>query len=187
MSTLATRVQQESQHNTTDRAIEKAIVSGDLRALTEVERLQYNFAVCRSLGLNPLLRPIDYLVDERSGKVSLYVNAAGIAQLRAIHGISVRIIGRTTDEDGLHYVTCRATDNHGREEEAIAIVSLTDKYNKILTGQAKANLMMRAETKSKRRATLALCGLPWLEGTKIRPSSAIDPPPDLLPEEDFDF
>lgn len=173
-----------SKPNTTNAAIEKAILKNDLSSLTEIERVQYNLAACRSLGLNPVTRPFDYIVE--NGKMSLYLNAVGVAQLRAIYGISVKVKERSKDEEFL-YCTAIAWDNSGRSEEATAILSLFDKYNKPLTGQAKANAMMKLETKAKRRATLALRGIPWGDSGEIK-SSVSDPPSDLLPiEGEIDF
>ncbi|WP_036484774.1 hypothetical protein [Myxosarcina sp. GI1] len=171
-----------TQRNTTQAAIERVILNRDLRSLTEIERVQYNFALCRSLGLNPLTNPIDYLVNE--GKMTPYINANGVSGLRAIHGISTKITNRTTDAQHLHYVTAVAVDANGRSEESTAIVALTDKYGKQLLGQRRADKMMAAETKAKRRATLSLVGIPWADGGTILSSRTYDPPHDVLPLED---
>jgi hypothetical protein len=170
--------------NTTSGAIEKAVIRNDLQSLTEIERIQYNFAACRSLGLNPLTRPFDYIIQD--GKMSLYLNTVGVAQLRAIYGISVKVKDRSKDDEFI-YCTAIAWDNSGRSEEATAVLSLCDKYNKPLIGQAKANLIMKCETKAKRRATLALRGIPWGDSGEIK-SNLGDPPLDILPTEfDPDF
>jgi hypothetical protein len=176
--------------NTTQAAIARVILNRDLRSLTEVERVQYNLALCRSLGLNPLTNPIDYLINE--GKMTPYINSIGVAQLRAIHGISTKIISRTTDNQHMHYVSAISpkarhcvivTDANGRNEEATAIMALIDKYGKPLLGQRRADKMMATETKAKRRATLALVGIPWADGVNIRSSKIYDPPLDILPPE----
>lgn len=169
-----------ANRNTSQAAIEQVILKRDLRSLTEVERVQYNFALCRSLGLNPLTNPVDYLVTD--GKMTPYINAVGVAQLRAIHGISTKIISRQTDKD-FCYVTATATSD-GRTEESTAIVAMTDKYNKPLQGQRKADKMMAAETKAKRRATLALVGIPWADGSNVVSSKTYDPSIDILREVD---
>lgn len=174
-----------AQGNTTEGAIERAILSGNLQSLSEIERLQYNFALCRSLGLNPLTRPVDYLMQD--GKMSFYINATGVAQLRAIHGISTKITGRELDKCHLYHVTAVATDSKGRSEESTAIVSLGDRYGKALFGQRKADKMMATETKAKRRATLALVGIPWADSGQIKSSKAYDPPVDILPPEEEPF
>lgn len=172
-----------SKPNTTEAAIEKVVLKGDLNGLTAVERVQYSFALCRTLGLNPLTHPIDYIEGE--GKLKIYVNAVGVAQLREKHGISTVIV-RSQKDDEFIYTTARATNRNGRSEESTAVVSLHDKYGKPLTGTAKGNAFMKAETKAKRRATLALCGIPWDDGEKIQRSQVYDPPADVLPD-DVDF
>jgi hypothetical protein len=169
-----------SPANTTEAAIEKVVLKGDLNGLTPVERVQFNFALCRTLGLNPLTHPIDYLESE--GKLKIYVNSIGIAQLRAKHGISTAIV-RSQKDDEFIYTTARAIDRSGRFEESTAIIPLTDNYGKKLTGKNKANAIMKAETKAKRRATLALCGIPWTDGDNPIKSEFFDPPQDVLPEE----
>ncbi|NET90952.1 MAG: hypothetical protein F6K45_23140 [Kamptonema sp. SIO1D9] len=167
-----------AKRNTTQGAIEKVILRGDLSGLTEVERLQYNFALCESLGLNPITRPIDYIAEQ--GKISPYINAIGVAQLREIHGISTKII-RVNKDDEFVYTTAAAVNRNGRSEEATAIVPLCDRYGKPLTGQHKANAIMKCETKAKRRATLALCGFGDGNGRILKENT----PADLLPEEEF--
>jgi hypothetical protein len=173
-----------SKPNTTAAAIEKAILKNDLSALTEIERVQYNLAACRSLGLNPVTRPFDYITQD--GKMSLYLNAVGVAQLRAMYGISTKVKERSHDNEFI-YCTAVAWDSSKRSEESTAILAITDRYGKPLVGQAKANLIMKAETKAKRRATLALCGIPWGDSGEVK-SSVNDPPLDLLPPDtDLDF
>ena len=172
-----------TNRNTTQGAIEQVILNGDLRSLTEVERVQFNLALCKSLNINPLTNPVDYLVDPRSGKMTPYLNAQGVAQVRSLHGISTKITSRSTDSQHLHYVTAIASDGR-RSEESTAIVALTDKYNKPLSGQRRADKMMATETKAKRRATLALVGIPWADGGNIKSSSSYDPPRDILPLDD---
>ena len=38
--------------------LEQVLIGGDLSALTEAQRLAYYRAVCQSLGLNPLSKPL---------------------------------------------------------------------------------------------------------------------------------
>lgn len=179
-----TETGQLSRPNTPEAAIEKVILKGDLRSLTEIERVQYNFALCRTLKLNPLTHPIDYI--EEQGKLKPYINAIGVAQLRDLYGISCQVIRVQTDDEFI-YATARATNRQGRYEEETAIIFLFDKYGKPLVGQAKANAIMKSHTKAKRRATLALCGIPWGDSERVMRSTAYDPPPDVLPEDDIDF
>lgn len=173
-----------TQRNTPQSAIERVILRGDLNNLTEIERLQFNFAMCRSLGLNPLTYPIDYI--SHKGKMTPYVNAIGVAQLREIHGISVKIV-RSQKDDEFIYTTAEAKNRDGRSEESTAIVPIVDNYGKKLKGQDKANAIMKCETKAKRRATLALCGIPWADSGNIKKSEYADPIDLIYQEKDLEF
>jgi len=53
-------------------------------------------------------------------------------------------------------------------------------------GEARANLMMKAETKAKRRVTLSICGLGMLDETEVEslpPAATGAPPEDTKPTE----
>jgi hypothetical protein len=63
---------------------------------------------------------------------------------------------------------------------------LCDRYGKALLGQKRADKMMATETKAKRRVTLALVGIPWVDGSNIKSSQSYDPPVDILPPEEED-
>ena len=145
-------------------SVEAALVRGDLSKLTEEQRLNYYRAVCESLGLNPLTRPFEYIV--LNGRLTLYATRAATDQLRAIRGVSVEILSRE-ERDGLYIVHARARDREGRVDEAIGAVPLVDARGQRLTGDALANAMMKAETKAKRRVTLSICGLGWLDETEV--------------------
>lgn len=140
--------------------LEQALVDGDLAQLTPAQRLEYYRLVCESLGLNPLTRPFDYL--KLSGRLVLYATRTATDQLRSNRGISVEITGREMlPEAGLYVVTARATDRDGRTDEAVGAVSIAG-----LRGEPLANALMKAETKAKRRATLSLAGLGWMDETE---------------------
>lgn len=148
----------------TPLSVEAALVRGDLSKLTEEQRLNYYRAVCESLGLNPLTRPFEYIV--LNGRLTLYATRAATDQLRSIRGVSVEILSRE-ERDGLYIVHARARDREGRVDEAVGAVPLTDARGQRLTGDALANAIMKAETKAKRRVTLSICGLGWLDETEV--------------------
>lgn len=140
--------------------LEQVIVGGDLARLTPAQRLDYYRRVCDSLGLNPLTKPFDYL--HLNGRLVLYATRTATDQLRANRGISVDITSREMlAEAGLYVVTARAADRTGRTDEAVGAVSIAG-----LKGEALANALMKAETKAKRRATLSLAGLGWMDETE---------------------
>lgn len=149
-------------------AIEQVLIGGDLARLTAEQRLHYYRAVCESVGLNPLTRPLEYLT--LNGKLILYARRDATEQLRRIHGVSIRRLERDHHTD-LYVVTAYASDKAGREDASTGAVSL-----KGLTGEALANALMKAETKAKRRVTLSICGLGVLDE-----SEATEVPPEVPP------
>ncbi len=65
--------------------IEDVLMRGDLSKLTDQQRLEYYNRVCTSVGLNPLTRPMEYIV--LNGKLQLYARRDAADQLRKLHGI----------------------------------------------------------------------------------------------------
>lgn len=138
-------------------AVEQAMVMGDLAKLTPAERVVYYNRVCESLRLNPLTKPFAYIT--LNGKLTLYATRDATDQLRDLKGISVQIVSRELlAEAGVYIVTARAQAPDGRADEAIGAVPMAG-----LKGEAYANAIMKAETKAKRRVTLSIAGLGWLD------------------------
>ena len=149
--------------------LEKVVLQGNLKGLTEGERIAYYARVCESLGLNPLTRPFEYI--ELQGKLTLYARKDATDQLRQLHGVNIVSLERERTDD-LQIVTCTVRDRYGREDSAIGAVSI-----KGLTGEAMANALMKAETKSKRRATLSVCGLGWMDEVEAADARAVEVAP----------
>lgn len=139
--------------------IERVVVEGDLGALSAQERVSYYRKVCESLGLNPFTKPFDYI--KLNGKLTLYAKRDATDQLRKRDGVSVTIVSREKIDD-LYAVTARATTSDGRSDESIGAVSIAG-----LKGENLANALMKAETKAKRRVTLSIVGLGWLDETEV--------------------
>jgi hypothetical protein len=140
-------------------AIEAALIGGDLSRLSPPERVVFYNQVCESLGLNPLTKPFEYIT--LNGKLTLYAKRDATDQLRRINKISIEIISREKLDD-LYVVTARARDIVGRTDESTGAVTTSH-----LKGEALANAYMKAETKAKRRVTLSICGLGFLDETEI--------------------
>ncbi len=139
--------------------LEQVVVQGDLSKLTPAERVAYYKAVCDSVGLNPLTKPFDYIV--LNGKLTLYARRDAAEQLRRIHGISITRLERDYQGD-LYVVTAYGQDRNGRVDAATGAVAIAG-----LRGDQLANALMKAETKAKRRLTLSLAGLGWLDETEV--------------------
>lgn len=139
--------------------IEQVLVKGDLSGLTESARVSYYNALCRSLGLNPLTQPFQYLTLQ--GKLILYARRDATEQLRKIHGVSIERLEKERHDD-LYVVTAYAKDGSGRTDASTGAVPLGN-----LKGETLANAIMKAETKAKRRVTLSICGLGLLDETEV--------------------
>src|SRR5258708_36969808 len=96
----------------------------------------------------------------RKGKVTLYARRDATDQLRQLHKVSIEIAAREVVED-CYVVTARATTPI-RQDESIGVVNIAG-----LKGDVRANAMMKAETKAKRRVTLSICGLGMLAETEV--------------------
>lgn len=139
--------------------MEQVIVKGDLSKLTPEQRGQYYMKVCESVGLNPLTKPFEYI--QLNGKLTLYALRGCTDQLRSIHKVSVLDMTEA-EREGVFIVTAKVQNGEGRTDMAKGAVTITG-----LKGDALANAMMKAETKAKRRATLSICGLGFLDETEI--------------------
>lgn len=166
-------------HTPDAEIMEAVLADGDLSRLSPSQRVNYYFAVCTSRGLNPLTRPFDYI--KLNGKLVLYAKRDCTDQLRNLDGISVQITSRSTEDD-LYIVTARATDARGRSDEDYGAVSV-----KGLVGEARANALMKALTKAKRRVTLSICGMGMNDESEVEgiPGAVIERA-DLRPVETYE-
>lgn len=140
--------------------MESVIAKGDLAKLTPDERVRYYTAVCKSLGINPLTQPLSYIT--LNGKLTLYATRTCTDQLRKINNVSLEIVSRHIADDILT-VHVKAHTPDGRVDEDFGSVA----FPSLLKGEARANAVLKAVTKAKRRATLSICGLGWLDETEV--------------------
>jgi hypothetical protein len=149
--------------------VENALLKGDLAKLSANERLSYYRKVCESVGLNPLTRPFEYI--KLNGKLTLYAKRDAAEQLRRLRGISITKLEESWRDD-IYIVRAYAEDESGRTDVATGAVDTSRSR-----GQDLANNLMKAETKAKRRVTLSIAGLGWLDETEIRdiPGEATEP------------
>jgi hypothetical protein len=163
-----TAVQQPSSHQLPGDVLE-SIARGDLSKLDGAGKAQIMVRVCESLGLNPLTSPFAFLKNKKTGEVMLYARKEATEQLRKLHNVSIEIVGREVMAGDVYQVVARAKlparkGTVGRSDESIGAVCLTG-----LQGDDRANALMKAETKAKRRVTLSICGLGFLDETELQP------------------
>lgn len=139
--------------------IEQVVMQGDLSKLNPEQRVTYYRKVCESSGLNPFTNPFAYI--SLNGKLTLYAKKDCTEQLRKINGVSIEGLDDKLIDD-IYVVTAKAKDKHGRIDQAKGAVVIGN-----LRGEAKANAIMKAETKAKRRVTLSICGMGWTDESEI--------------------
>ena len=138
---------------------EQVAVVGDLAQLTAQQRMAYYSRVCESLGINPYTQPFQYI--RLNNKLVLYATRTAADQLRKRNGVSLDAPD-IQFADGLVIVTVTGRAADGRTDTEIGAVPLGN-----LQGEARANAIMKAVTKAKRRLTLSICGLGWLDETEV--------------------
>lgn len=152
--------------------LEKVLIEGDLAQLSSEERVQYYNALCKSVGLNPLTKPFEYI--KLNGRLTLYALKACTEQLRKKNNVSIYDF-RTKITEGIFIYTAFLQDGIGRKDIGTGAVSI-----KGLSGPDLANAFMKGETKAKRRGTLSISGLGILDESEL--DSIISVPDPSKPE-----
>jgi len=128
------------------------IKKNDIAFMTEPQRAEYYLLLCKHLGLNPLTMPIQYIAFQ--GRLVAYVTKGATDQLAARGKLSrVVLEGPDVREiDGSRFAYCkvRISTPDGREETSVAFLP---------AGRIDENLLMKCESKAKRRGTLSILGL----------------------------
>ncbi len=146
-------------HAISDDAMWRLIADGDLAKLSDVQKSQYYLHLCGSTGLNPATQPFRYMVLNQ--KLTLYAQKGATDQLRKLHGVDIIRLDKGVEDD-LYVVTVAVRDKTGRVDEDMGATPIDG-----LKGEAKVNAMLKAVTKAKRRATLSICGLGFLDETEV--------------------
>ena len=141
--------------------MEKVLLAGDLSKMEPKDRITYYLKTCESLGMNFLTKPFDLIT--LNGKMVLYPNRSGTDQLRKIGNVDIQVIDKHFDKDtGSYVVTARAKLPSGRADEDMGVV-----YCAGLKGNDMANAQLKAMTKAKRRVTLSIMGLGWVDESEV--------------------
>lgn len=166
--TMSNEIKKTEKGNTEGMdVLARVVLEGNLDKLNNEELVKYHDAVCRSIGLNPLTKPFEYLT--LNGKKVLYAKKDCTEQLRKINGISITKL-ESKIESGIYIVTAYAQNKEGVIDIATGAVPIDS-----LQKDARANAIMKAETKAKRRVTLSLSGLGILDESEIETIHAAKP------------
>lgn len=149
---------------------------GNIGNLTIAQRADYIANLCVELGLNPMLKPFDFIPDGKGGLV-LYANKSCTSQLRDIHNISVKKLYSGPLQVGDADVTdvymveveasCVDKDGGIRTQAEVGV-----SYIGGLKGADLANKLMHTWTKAIRRATLAIKGIGIPDEEELRDTPA---------------
>ena len=142
------------------KAIESALMDGDLSRLNPDEKLAHYQSVCETIGLNPLTQPFQYIT--LNGKLKMYALKGATDQLRKNYHINCEITKTEYLED-IYVVTVEVKDIKGRTDEDMGFAKVAG-----LKGDMLGNAILKAVTKGKRRATLSMCGLGMLDEDEIK-------------------
>lgn len=170
----------EIQKQQDSTIISKIVLQGDISGLSPQERMQYYNRFCHSLGLNPVTQPFQ-IIRFKGGKEQLYATKDCTDQLRKLNGVSITDLERSFDHD-ICIVTVKGTDKTGRTDCATGAVTMGK-----ATGDALCNIIMKAETKAKRRLTLSLCGLGILDESEVEtvPGAEINVTNEPIPQKNI--
>ena len=149
--------------------ISKAVALNDLSRLSDAHKMQYYYAYCKSLGMDPLQKPFAFITfkewdataRESVEREQLYATKNCGQQLAVRSKLNLVKVDEKV-ADGLMEVTYRASTEDGRQVDDVGVVSI-----KGLVGNNLANAKMKAHTKAMRRVTFAFLGLGILDESEI--------------------
>lgn len=135
------------------------MIKKDTSKLTQKEKLKYCASLCESLGLNPLTQPFEFI--KLNGRETPYAKKDATDQLRKIHNVSIEVTSEG-GTPGIYMVRAKATLPNGRTDMSTGAVNIQG-----VKGDALCNQLLKCETKAKRRVTLSICGLGFLDESEF--------------------
>ena len=147
-------------------SIEAALMQNNYSRLPTDEKVLIYNRTCETLGLNPLTQPFGFY-KQKDGTECLYAKRNCADQLRQIHGVTL-VECKFEEVGGIYSAIVTMEDKSGRRD-----MDRGDVYVEHLKGMDLANAKMKALTKAKRRCTLSLCGLGYLDESEVADSPNI--------------
>jgi hypothetical protein len=144
-------------------SIEAALMQNNYSKLPTDEKVLIYNRTCETLGLNPLTQPFGFY-KQKDGSECLYAKRNCADQLRQIHGVTL-VECKFEEVGGIYSAIVTMEDKAGRRD-----MDRGDVYVEHLKGMDLANAKMKALTKAKRRCTLSLCGLGYLDESEVADS-----------------
>ena len=164
-----------------DDATRHAILNGgDLSALSVAQRDASCEARAKDLGLNPIGGPIQCMLTtyqeqnpvtnkwEKKHKLIAYATKGATDQLRTIHGVKI-VRAEVNLSADMATVTVEGVLPDGRNDVEVGAVALADGAGTPLSPSLRANAVMKAMTKAKRRLTLSIIGAGLTDESELDP------------------
>jgi hypothetical protein len=158
MNDQAIQLHQEPLH---PDIVSSLVLDGDIKRLSAPQRVAFYVHSCRRLGIDPGAQPFQLI--NLSGKLVLYPRKECAQELTRIHRLSVAVLSREVDDEGIMTVCARATRPDGSFVDDDGVVDLVAEGAKI----GKTNARMKCVTKAKRRAVLGACGLGGIDAEDV--------------------
>ena len=147
--------------------IKNMVVNNSFSRLTEEQRTTLIWSLCNQLKMNPLSQPFQFIQLGRG--LVLYATKDAANQLKKLHRVSVKVEVFPTDADGIMMVHAQASMPCGLYDEDMGGVVV-----KGLRGDDLINARLKAVTKAKRRVTLSICGLGFLDENEVQTVKDVD-------------
>jgi hypothetical protein len=160
-------VKLENVEQITDKDYQNILTKKDIGALTPSKQTTFMLKNCEHLGIDPIVRPFEILTFQ--GKQVLYLTASGCENIAAKLAVTFRIVKKEIDQltgtasIEIEGVVPAMNGKPERRDVSTAYLPCgTFDANgnfKPLRGLDFANLMMKLETKARRRLIIRLAGI----------------------------
>lgn len=135
----------------------RALMYNDWKGVGDADRMRHISNTCEVLKIPTPMNPFQFI--EMKGKVVLYATSAAAQLIANANLISTKIKNRDFDDQtNILTILMEATMPNGRSVENFACMYLGG-----LTGENRANAMMKCITKASRRTIFAMVGLSALD------------------------
>lgn len=161
------------------------LIMGDLSQLSTAQKVDLLYRLAVNNNLDPLSKPFDLLV--LNNKLTIYANKSCADQIRKRDGITLEKLyhgplrfgrddkGQQLFNPGVWEVEYKLTNKEGRIEYSTGCIGIVN-----AVGDGLANAVMKADTKAKRRGTLSMGGLGFMDESEVPEGAAfVNQPTDI--------
>ena len=137
-------------------SLAKVLGKGDIGSLSERQKVEFLEAVSDAAGLNPLLHPFEFIAFPKGG-TKLYFTVEGADQIIGKHKLSVDYSPVHEDKERQLVMQWATVSDGERSVKAVGII------NTVTAGMKYEDILMKLESKCRRRAVKAFGGLSLID------------------------